>query len=209
MPSEDDRSVPAIVIPEPTLIPGSPATASLRLLLTELGESSRTGALHIGGVPGGVLYLVAGRITHAETAACPGIGERLVGSGRLSAAAWQTACAAGRGAHRVGRVLVRDGHLGENELACRVVAAICDATHQLLQSDDAPVHFVPGERHWLGVVTHLDLGALGHAVASRMLCDTRRPRSRGGRSRRRPGRAGHDAHRVRQLAAPWQQDGPR
>ena len=45
-----------------TVIPGPPATASLRLLLTELGESGRTGALHIGGTPGGVLYLISGRI---------------------------------------------------------------------------------------------------------------------------------------------------
>jgi len=72
------------------VIPGSPATASLRHLLTELAETGRTGALHIGGTPGGALYLVAGRITYAETAACPGLGERLVACGRLSARTWQS-----------------------------------------------------------------------------------------------------------------------
>jgi hypothetical protein len=160
------------------VIPGSPATASLRRLLTELGESGRTGALHIDGRPGGVLYLVAGRIGYAETPACPGIGERLVASGRVAAGTWQAVLAEGRGAHRVGRLLLRDGVIGENELASRVVAAIADATYELLQSASAPVRFVPGERHWLGPVAGAELGAVGHVAARRL----RSGRSRNGRS---------------------------
>ncbi len=150
------------------MIPGPPATASLRSLLTELGESARTGALHIGGRPGGILYLVAGRIGYAETPACPGIGERLVASGRIAAATWRAVLAEGRGAHRVGRLLLREGLMGQNELSLRLVAAIADATHELLQSDDAPVCFVPGERHWLGPVTGVELGAVGHVAARRL-----------------------------------------
>jgi hypothetical protein len=136
------------------VIPGSPATAGLRRRLTELGESGRTGALHVGGRPGGVLYLVAGRIAYAETPACPGLGDRLVASGRIAARDWAAAVAEGRGAHRVDRVLLRDGLIGLNELALRVVAAIADATGELLQAEtEGPVHFVPGQRHWLGDVT--------------------------------------------------------
>ncbi|GAA3961418.1 DUF4388 domain-containing protein [Actinoplanes auranticolor] len=142
---------------------------ALRRLLTNLAESGRTGALHVGGAPGGVIYLVAGRITHAESAACPGIGERLVTSGRLSAGAWQSANGAGRESGTVGRALVRAGHLGHHELACRVVAAITAATHALLQgSDEAPMRFVPGERHWFGVVAQVELGALGPQTAKRL-----------------------------------------
>jgi hypothetical protein len=63
-------------------------SASLRHLLNDLGTCGRTGALHVDGTPGGVLYLVAGHLTHAESPACPGVGERLVASGRLSAATW-------------------------------------------------------------------------------------------------------------------------
>ncbi|MBM2621781.1 DUF4388 domain-containing protein [Actinoplanes sp. LDG1-06] len=150
------------------MIPGSPATANLRRLLTELGESARTGALHIDGRPGGVLYLVSGRIAYAETPVCPGLGERLVASGRVCVSAWQRALDEGRGAHRVGRLLLRDGLIGQNELALRVVATIADATLELLQSAEAPVRFVPGERHWLGPVTGVDLGALGHVTARRL-----------------------------------------
>jgi hypothetical protein len=151
------------------VIPGSSATATLRRRLTELGETGRTGALHVGGHPGGVLYLAAGRIAYAETPACPGLGDRLVASGRVSARDWAAAVAEGRGAHRVGRVLVRDGLIGENELARRVVSTIADATGELLQAEtEGPVRFVPGERHWLGDITRVELGGLGHATAQRL-----------------------------------------
>jgi hypothetical protein len=207
-----------------TLIPGSPATASLRRLLTELGESGGTGALHIGGTPGGSLYLITGRITYAESPACPDIGERLVASGRISAAAWDAAYALGAPVHRIGRLLIRHGHVGQNELACRVVAAICDATHALLQSDDAPVRFAPGERHPFGVVAQVELGALSHERAKRLMTvpAPRRadPRSPAGRpaahsgslrpaSGRRVNLTHDDAHGVRQLVIAWPQDGPR
>jgi len=151
------------------VIPGSPATATVRSLLTELGESGRTGALHVDGRPGGVFYLIAGRITYAESPASPGIGERLVASGRIPPLAWRTAYAEGRGAHRVGRLLQRDGVIGQHELALRVIATIGDATHEILRSGgDAAVRFVPGERHWLGEIAHLDPGALGHVTAQRL-----------------------------------------
>ena len=165
------------------MIPGSPATATLRRLLTELGEAGRTGALHIDGHPGGVFYLVAGRIAYASSPACRGLEERLIDSGRITAAEWATVLAAGRGAHRVGRALLGCGLIGENELALRVVATIADATLELLQSDDAPVRFVPGERHWLGAIAPVELGALGHATAQRLRSVPRPARSRRGVSR--------------------------
>jgi hypothetical protein len=162
------------------VIPGSPATATMRSLLTELGEAGRTGALHVGGRPGGVLYLLEGRIAYAETPACPGIGERLVASGRVSAPAWSAVVALGRPSCRVGHFLLRDGLIGQHELALRVTTTICDATHELLQSDDdGPVRFVESERHWLGSVT-------GGSLL-----------------------VGHNAHRVRLVVAPSPQDGPR
>ncbi|HWS32408.1 MAG TPA: DUF4388 domain-containing protein [Actinoplanes sp.] len=162
------------------MIPGSPATASMRRLLTELGESGRTGALHVGGAPGGVLYLVAGRISFAESPDSPGLGERLISSGRLAPQTWRAVHAEGRGSHRVGRVLLRDGWLGRNELALRVMAVIVDATHVLLQQSDAPARFAPGERHWLGDVAGVELGALGHLIAARLRAvpRPRRPRKR-------------------------------
>lgn len=141
---------------------------SLCDLLQSLGAVGRTGALHFGGDPGGVLYLVDGHLTYAESPASPGLGERLVASGRLSAATWRAAFEAGRDARRVGLLLVRDGHLGRHELACRVVATIGDATHAVLQGDDARVWFVPEQRHWLGVIAQVDLAALVLRTARRL-----------------------------------------
>ncbi|HET9518586.1 MAG TPA: DUF4388 domain-containing protein [Actinoplanes sp.] len=151
------------------MIPGSPGTAPLRHLLTTLAEAGSTGALHVDGPPGGTWYLVAGRITHASSPACPDVGERLVGSGRLSAKTWQAAYDAGHADHSVGQRLVQAGHLLQGELVCRVLATICDVTHALLQSDSCAVRFVPGERHWLGTVTQIELTALSRETARRRL----------------------------------------
>ncbi len=142
--------------------------ASLCDLLQSLGAERRTGALHLDGTPGGVLYLVDGHLTYAESPACPGVGERLVASGRLSAGTWQAVYEEGRAAHRVGASLVRDGHVGRHELACRVVATIGDVTHAVLQGDDARGRFVPGRRHWLGVIARVDLGTLVAQTARRL-----------------------------------------
>jgi hypothetical protein len=142
---------------------------ALRRRLTALAEAGCTGALHVGGAPGGVVYLVAGRISYAESPGCPGIGARLVGCGRLSARQWRDAYAAGHDDGRVGRLLLRDGHLGHHELACRVVATITAVTQVLLEAGDAPLRFVPGERHWFGTFPHCELGALGPEAAKRLL----------------------------------------
>jgi hypothetical protein len=149
------------------VIPGSPTTAHLRHLLTALATAGRTGALHVEGSPGGTFYLVDGRIAHAESPAAPGVGERLVASGRLAEAAWAAAYQAGHDERRVGALLVQRGHLVQGELVARVLATIHDATHAILQTDDAPVRFVPDERHWLGPVTELDVAALGGEAARR------------------------------------------
>jgi hypothetical protein len=154
---------------EPVVIPGSPATAPLRRLLTELADSGSTGALHVDGTPGGTFYLVSGRITHAESPACPNVGERLVGSGRLHAQTWQDAFDAGYADRTVGRRLVVGGHLVQGELVCRVLATICDATHEILRSDHAQVRFVPEERHWLGLITQIELTALSRETVRRRL----------------------------------------
>jgi hypothetical protein len=156
------------------------AVLSVREKLTRLCAAGCTGALHVGGTPGGVLYLVAGRLTHAESPGRPGVGERLVTSGRVAFGAWQAAYAEGFAACRVARVLVRDGCLGEPELARRVLATVRDVTHVLLRDDAAQTRFVPGERHWLGSIPRLDVSG-----------------------------AQQDAHRVRLVGATPLQDGLR
>ncbi|GIF16186.1 hypothetical protein Ate01nite_62180 [Actinoplanes teichomyceticus] len=140
----------------------------MRRLLSELGESGRTGALHVGGTPGGVFYLVAGRIAYAESPAAPSLAQRLIGSGRLTAQTWRAAYAEGHHGCRVGRVLLRDGWLGQHELAQRVAAAIAGAARVLLRQTDAPARFVPGERHWLGEVGSARAGVRPRRARARM-----------------------------------------
>ena len=173
--------------------------ASLCDLLHSLGDAGWTGAVHLDGSPGGVLYLVDGHLTYAESPACPGLGERLVASGRLSASAWTAAYEEGRAAHRVGRTLIRDGHLGRHELACRVVATIGDATHAVLQGDDARVWFVPGRLHWLGVIARVELGALVRGAARRLRTA---PRPRNEREQPRVGRPHRPASRSAEGTVP-------
>jgi hypothetical protein len=150
---------------ETAVITDSPAP--LRHLLTELAAAGSTGALHVDGSPGGTLYLVEGRIAHAESPACPGVGERLVGSGRLTVATWESAYRAGRADRTGGARLVDDGHLAPGELACRVLAAICEATQAILHTEEAPARFDAGERHWLGLVTQIELTAVSQESARR------------------------------------------
>ncbi len=138
--------------------------------LIDLARAGRTGALHIGGAPGGTVYLVAGRISYAESPASRGLGERLVGSGRLPAAVWQHAYQTGRRTS-----LLRDGWLGPGELHERLAATIADATHEALRGD-GPAWFVNDERHWLA-----GLASVRSRVSKNMThiwCDPRSQRAR-------------------------------
>jgi hypothetical protein len=139
----------------------------MRHLLTELARTGHTGALHVGGTPGGTIYLVAGRISYAVSPACPDIRERLLRSGRLTEAGWDAAYRAGTAQHMVGRLLVQHGGLEQGELVCHVLATICDAGHAVLRTPDADLRFVPDERHWLGLVTQLELTALSREMVRR------------------------------------------
>jgi hypothetical protein len=157
------------------VIPGSLATAPLRHLLTELARAAHTGALHVDGVPGGTFYLVAGRITYAESPACPDLRARLLRSGRLTAAGWDAAYRTGSAEQAVGRLLVQECGLEHGELVCHVLATICDAGHAVLQTPDAGLRFVPDERHWLGLITQLEPTALGRETERRLLAAARQP----------------------------------
>lgn len=160
------------------MIPGPPATAPMRHLLTELAATGRTGAVHVDGLPGGTFYLVAGRVTYAESPACPGIRERLLRSGRLTEADWQAAYREGQARREVGRALVQRGGLEHGELVCHVLASICDAGHAVLQTTGAHVRFAPDERHWLGLIAQLELTALSRETARRQVATAPAPAPR-------------------------------
>jgi hypothetical protein len=141
-------------------------------LLTRAAGERWTGALvvggHLGGHLGGKVYLVEGRVVHAESPAAPGVGELLTSSGRLAARTWQNALDLGTSTAQVGRLLIEQGHLTQGELELCVLGAIYDAAYFVLASDEAPAEFLDGAAHWLGPVVHIDPAAVTRETRRRV-----------------------------------------
>jgi hypothetical protein len=148
------------VTPTRTAAPGN--------LLTQVAGARQTGALMVGGHPGGTVYILEGRIIYAESPAAPGVGELLTSSGRLAGRTWQSALDLGTSTARVGRLLVEQGHLTQGELELCVLGATYDAAYFVLADSSAPVEFVPGATHWLGPVVHIDAAAVDREVRRRI-----------------------------------------
>jgi hypothetical protein len=137
-----------------------PEPQPIRAALDRLAATAATGALRVGGQPGGTLWLVDGRVTYAETPVMPGVADRLTGTGRLPAAVWAAAWRAGRAEARVGQLLLDQGHLVPGELTSRVLSTVYDAAYLLLAYDDTVARFHPGLRHWLGPVAGVTVADL-------------------------------------------------
>jgi hypothetical protein len=135
-------------------------TAAPGRLLTQAAGERQTGALVVGGQPGGTVYLIEGQVTYAESAAAPGVGELLTASGRLAARTWQAALDAGTSRAQVGQILLDQGHLTQGELELCVLGATYDAAYFALSPASAPVDFLEGATHWLGQVVRIDPAAI-------------------------------------------------
>jgi hypothetical protein len=135
-------------------------TAAPGRLLTQAAGERQTGAMVVGGQPGGTVYLIEGQVTYAESAAAPGVGELLTASGRLAARTWQAALDAGTSRAQVGQILLDQGHLTQGELELCVLGATYDAAYFALSPASAPVDFLDGATHWLGQVVRVDPAAV-------------------------------------------------
>ncbi|MFF5292848.1 DUF4388 domain-containing protein [Paractinoplanes globisporus] len=145
----------------------SSKTAAPGRLLAQVAGERQTGALVVGGHPGGAVYVLEGRVIYAESPAAPGVGELLTASGRLAGRTWQNALDRGTSGAQVGRLLVEQGHLTQGELELCVLGAIYDAAYFALSPADAPVEFLGGATHWLGPVVHVDPAAVAREVRRR------------------------------------------
>jgi hypothetical protein len=143
-------------------------TAAPGDLLTRVAGERQTGALTVGGHPGGAVYVFEGRVIYAESSSAPGVGELLTSSGRLAGRTWQSALDLGASGARVGRLLVEQGHLTQGELELCVLGATYDAAYFVLADRSAPAEFRPGARHWLGPVVHIDAAAVDREVSRRV-----------------------------------------
>jgi hypothetical protein len=143
-------------------------TAAPGDLLTRVAGARQTGALMVGGHPGGAVYVFEGRVIYAESSSSPGVGELLTSSGRLAGRTWQSALDLGTSTARVGRLLVEQGHLTQGELELCVLGATYDAAYFVLADTTAPAEFLPGATHWLGPVVHIDAAAVDREVGRRI-----------------------------------------
>jgi hypothetical protein len=146
----------------------STRTATPARLLTQVAGERQTGALVVGGHPGGAVYVLDGRVIYAESPAAPGVGELLTASGRLAGRTWQNALDLGTSTARVGRLLVEQGHLTQGELELCVLGATYDAAYFALAAAEAPIDFLPGATHWLGPIAHIDPAAIAREVRRRV-----------------------------------------
>ena len=142
-------------------------TAAPGRLLTQAAGERQTGALVVGGHPGGTVYLIEGQVMYAESPAAPGVGELLTASGRLAGRTWQAALDAGTSRGRVGELLVAQGHLTQGELELCTLGAIYDAAYFVLAAPAAPVEFLDGALHWLGPVIRVDAAAVNREARRR------------------------------------------
>ncbi|WP_436522603.1 DUF4388 domain-containing protein [Actinoplanes sp. HUAS TT8] len=143
-------------------------TAAPGDLLSQIAGERQTGALVVGGHPGGAVYVFEGRVIYAESPAAPGVGELLTSSGRLAGRTWQNALDLGTSTARVGRLLVEQGHLTQGELELCVLGATYDAAYFALATASASLDFLPAATHWLGPVVHIDTVAVLREVRRRV-----------------------------------------
>ncbi|MBC9717404.1 transcriptional regulator [Streptomyces sp. TRM66268-LWL] len=144
-------------------IPELPTRASMLLRLAEEGA---------GGVlerAGGLLYLVDGRVVHAESEAATPLGRLVVGAGRLTEAQWAEALErCGGDSGRAAALLVKDGRLADGALELCRHTALFDAACFALAPGGGAARF----RH--GVAPE---GGLALSVpADRVLAETARRR---------------------------------
>ncbi len=135
-----------------------------RRTLTQLAGASQTGALHVEGEPGGIVYLTDGWVSYVECPASPSVGELLTASGRLPDQVWEAAAASGE---EIGPLLVAQGHLTQGELELCTLGAIYDAAFFVLSPAPARVRFEAGARHPLGPVCQVDAAVLGRELTRR------------------------------------------
>ncbi|MEU8761929.1 transcriptional regulator [Streptomyces sp. NPDC048659] len=133
-------------------------------MLTRLAAERATGALLRDH---GTLYLVDGRVVHAESPSAPGLDVLLTAGGRLPREGWDEAVDRA-GAHRaVGRFLVDSGRLHDGELEICHLGAVFDAAFFALAPTSAPSRFRYGVGHWFGAVRPVDAEAVERETVRR------------------------------------------
>ncbi|MFF7182673.1 transcriptional regulator [Streptomyces sp. NPDC008121] len=133
-------------------------------MLTRLASERATGALLRDH---GTLYLVDGRVVHAESPAAPGLDVLLSAAGRLPREGWDEAVDRAGARHQVGRFLVDSGRLGDGELEICHLGAVFDAAFFVLAPGSGPTRFRYGVAHWFGTVRPVSAEAVERETVRR------------------------------------------
>ncbi|SDK20938.1 hypothetical protein [Streptomyces indicus] len=93
----------------------------------------------------GALYLIDGQVVHAHSDTAPGLGDLLVGCGKVPSALWADALDRGnRDSGRAAEHLVKDGQLSEGTLELCRRTALFDAAYFALAPGGGPARFRHG-----------------------------------------------------------------
>ncbi|MFF9017945.1 transcriptional regulator [Streptomyces sp. NPDC014870] len=133
-------------------------------MLVRLAAERATGALLRDH---GTLYLVDGRVTHAESPAAPGLDVLLTAGGRLARERWDEAVDRAGARREVGRFLVESGRLHDGELEICHLGAVYDAAFFALAPATGPTRFRYGVAHWFGAVRPVSTEAVERETVRR------------------------------------------
>lgn len=143
----------------------------------QLAADGRTGALHISGRPGGVVYLADGRVAYAESPGTPGVEALVLRATRPDEVAWAATVASmqtrpGRkAAAAAAGELVAKGVLPPVQLDAAVQSATADALLAMLAGYGVTVsrtRFVDGQRPWVALGRPLAAGTALVETARRL-----------------------------------------
>ncbi|MFI8291721.1 transcriptional regulator [Streptomyces sp. ms191] len=138
-------------------------------MLVRLAAERATGALLRDH---GTLYLIDGRVVHAESPAAPGLDVLLTAGGRLPREGWDEAVDRAGARREVGRFLVDSGRLHGGELEICHLGAVFDAAFFALAPGSGPTRFRYGVGHWFGSVRPVSTEAIEReSVRRRELLD--------------------------------------
>jgi hypothetical protein len=146
-------------VPRQLPSPSANAPPRVRTALHRLCLAGATGALQVLGPPGGTVFLVDGRITHADCPLANGLAELLTAADGVAPDAWAAAVAAGGTDHRVGDVLVERGDISAAELEVLARTALFAAALFQLPVE-VPTRFDAGVRHPVGNVRSVEFDQL-------------------------------------------------
>lgn len=117
--------------------------------------------MEISGYPGGIIYLSAGCLCFAESAAVPDLGSRLTRPRRISDDQWKWLLDIAGPAGDIGAHLLDHGLLTRDELRALLWSITLDALVALVaplsaEPSVASTRFWPERPHWAGSVLRLD-----------------------------------------------------